>query len=94
MGIELYIFDNIGHARLNGFTYKDGTHDKIPNARCYIVGSGFPDCIRGLELSRVYVTDATKQRAYVDEEFGKKYDELLKFVRPMLRIPPMTWMEL
>lgn len=76
----LFIFRHFEAARSAGFY--QGKHAADPELRCWYPGDGY-ERLRGLKFSRIITVDCPQ---LTQRDVGE--------IRPYLRLPPATWIDL
>jgi hypothetical protein len=95
-GLELYVFGNSEMARRAGF--REGAHGwrhpAMVEMRAFILGRDWPAEARGHLWSRVTITESADYQAHHFQAQGQALHDLRAMIKPMLRDPPMLWIEL
>lgn len=96
MALELYVFGSRMMAERAGFRLMSDKwrHVDAPDLRAFILGQHWPEEIRGEVWSRVTITESAEYQAHHFDHQAVALEALRLRVRPMLRLPPMLWIEL
>lgn len=95
MALELYVFGSRMMAERAGFRLADRwRHPASPNLRAFILGRDWPEEMRAFVWSRVTITESADYQAHHFPAQATALDALKRLIKPMLREPPVLWIEL